>query len=292
MTRLLLLVPLLLALAACGDLPQPFLGNPGATAMRLRQPPDPRLAIPAPATALLSDDGARLLAGDLAARLQQGEVPAYAKSASPTDWKLLISALNRGTDIVPQYTVLNPQGQPQGSVSGHPVPAAAWANAEPTTIHQVALDAAPGIASLLTRIEGGLMRADPNSLYNRVARVDVPEVTGAPGDGNSSLTKQMRDKLVALGPQVSPGGPNPDFTIQGQVKIVPIPGGKQRVEIQWIISDAKGKEAGRVIQLNEIPAGILDRYWGDVAVVVAQEAAGGVNEVIRKRSGKEPPPSS
>ncbi len=140
---------------------------------------------------------------------------------------------------------------------------------------------------MLTGIETGLMRADPNSLYNRTARVDVPEVTGAPGDGDAVLTKQMRDKLAALGPNVQTVSAGADFTVQGQVRLVPIPGDQQRVEIQWIISDAKGREAGRVIQLNNIPAHTLDHYWGEVALVVAQQASGGVNEVIRRRSGHE-----
>ena len=51
---------------------------------------------------------------------------------------------------------------------------------------------------------------------------------------------------------------------------------------------ANGDERGKVVQLNDIPAGSLDHYWGDVAVVVATEAAGGVNDVILRQSGREP----
>jgi hypothetical protein len=287
--RRVLLVCLLLALAGCGEYPEPFLGNPGATAMRLRQPPDPRLAIPTPGTALLSDGASHQFAVALAQRLQEGEVPAYAQPAAPTDWRLLVSAEDRGPEVVPTYTVLNPQGQPQGSVTGKPIQAAAWAAGEPGTLTQAAVDAAPGINSLLTSIENGLMRADPNSLYNRAAKVMVPPVTGAPGDGDATLTTQMRAKLAALGPQVQTTDTGADFIVQGQVRVVPIPDNQQRVEIQWIIKTAKGREAGRVIQLHEIPAGSLDHYWGDVAMVVAQEASGGVNEVIRRQSGHEPP---
>jgi hypothetical protein len=43
-----------------------------------------------------------------------------------------------------------------------------------------------------------------------------------------------------------------------------------------------------VVQLNEIPAGTLDHHWGDVAVVVASEASGGVNDVILRQSGHDP----
>ena len=39
------------------------------------------------------------------------------------------------------------------------------------------------------------------------------------------------------------------------------------------------------MQLNEVAPGSLDRYWGDVAVVVAQEAAGGIRDVILNQLG-------
>ena len=50
---------LLLLLAACGALPQPFFGNPGATGSRLAEPPPSRLAIPTPSQSLLSDEAAQ-----------------------------------------------------------------------------------------------------------------------------------------------------------------------------------------------------------------------------------------
>ncbi len=40
------------------------------------------------------------------------------------------------------------------------------------------------------------------------------------------------------------------------------------------------------MQLNEVPPGSLDSYWGEVAVVVATEAAGGVHEVVLQASGR------
>ena len=59
--------------------------------------------------------------------------------------------------------------------------------------------AAPNIASLLTRIEAARRQSDPNSLLNRPARVYLVRVSGAPGDGNDSLTVQMRQKLPGQG---------------------------------------------------------------------------------------------
>jgi hypothetical protein len=139
---------------------------------------------------------------------------------------------------------------------------------------------------LLTRIEAARQHSDPNSLLNRPARVQVVEVEGAPGDGNMALTKQMRDKLSHLGPVVQDTANGADFILEGHVRMVPEAGNLQRVEIQWVLKNAAGDERGRIVQLNEVPAGSLNGYWGDVAVVVAQEASGGVRDALLTQTGR------
>ena len=98
----------------------------------------------------------------------------------------------------------------------------------------------------------------------------------------------MRARLAVLGPLVLTTPAGSDFVVQGEVKVVPIPKRQERVEIQWIVKTASGDERGRVIQLNEIPAGTLSKFWGDVAVVVATEASNAVNNVIQRQSGRDP----
>jgi hypothetical protein len=279
---------LLLLLASCGDLPEPFLGNPGAAGRLLAQPPTPRLFIPPPDNALLPDAAGRQLSGALAAGLQAHEVPAFADKGRTNDWQLVTTAEQRGGTVVPVFSVLNPKGEDKGKVEGDPVPTQAWAAATPDTLLTAASDAVPKISRLLSGIQTAQLHADPNSLYNRTAKVQVATVTGAPGDGNTSLTKQMSTRLAALGPMVQDSAAGADFIILGNVRVVPIAGKQQRVEIQWSVKAANGDERGKVVQLNEIPAGTLDHYWGDVAVVVATEAAGGVNDVILRQSGREP----
>jgi hypothetical protein len=273
-------------LSGCGDFPRPFQGQPGATAKRLAEPPAPRLAIPAPTEALLTDDASRTFASAVATDLQDLEVPATAARVQPGDWQLVMKAEERGGTVVPSYIVENPKGEPQGQAEGKPVPVAQWAAAQPATLKMAADGAAPAIADLLTRIEAAIRQSDPNSLYNRPARVQTVSVTGAPGDGNQALTTQMRKRLTALGTVVQDTDKGADFVVQGEVRTVPIAGKQIRVEIQWIIKDAKGAERGRVVQLNEVPAGSLSGYWGDVAAKVAEEASGGVKDVILTQSGR------
>jgi len=273
-----------LLLAGCGDLPEPFLGNPGAAGRVLAQPPTPRLAVPVPAQALLPDEAAAMFATALSDALQRQEVPAVEGPAQPGDWRLQVTAGLHGATVVPVYAVVDPAGRDRGSAEGTPLASADWAAATPAILARAATDAAPAIADMLT----GIQHADPNSLYNRPARVQVVPVTGAPGDGDLALTTQMRKILGRLGPHVQDTATGADFIVHGSVKLVPIAGGQQRVEIQWSVATPGGDERGRVVQLNNVPAGSLDGYWGDVATAVAQEAAGGVRDVILRQSGHAP----
>jgi hypothetical protein len=283
-----LLIILALTLPGCGGLPAPFWGNPGATARRLVRPPSPMLAVPAPRDALLPDAASETLAAELAQTLQDAEVPALAREPHTTDWQLVTRAERRTGNVVPVFQVRDPKGDEQGSVEGAPVPLPSWYAAEPRTLRATATEVGPRIVALLSSIRVARDRADPNSLYNRPAKVQVVQVTGAPGDGNLSLTRHMRDLLGRYGVVVQTTASGADFSVHGEVKVVPIANRQERVEIQWYIRDPTGDERGRVVQLNEIPAGTLAGFWGDVAVVVATEAAGGVNDVLIRQSGREP----
>ncbi|MBV8613593.1 MAG: hypothetical protein JOY66_07435 [Acetobacteraceae bacterium] len=292
------LPPLALAalLAACGTLPQPFRGNPGQTAQRLASEPPivPRLVVPTPATALLPDNGGKALAALLARDLQLHEVPAYAEAGQKGDWVLAISATDTGRTVVPVYTVRTPQGRDAATLKGTPVPVAAWAAASPATLQSTASEAASQLSPLLAGINNDLQRANPNSLLNRSARVAVLPVTGAPGDGDAALTRLMRANLSMRGEAVQDAPAGADFVVQGEVRVAPIAAGQDRVEIQWIVTQPSragtpsGAERGRVVQLNNVPAGSLRGVWGDVAQAVTEEASAGVRDLVLRQSGRTP----
>ncbi len=277
---------LVLPAAAC-DLPRPFAGYEGANARRLAHPPPSRLAVPPPGEALLSDAAAAEFSDDLVRGLRQAEVPAFAKPVSKGDWTLVTTAEQRPGGVVPVFTVLDPTGKDDGRTEGKPVPAEQWAAGDPAALAKSADESAVAINSLLQSIQVALIHADPHSLYNRPAKVVVRDVTGAPGDGDPALTRQMKAELAKLGPQVQDSTRDADFIVAGDVKVVPIAGGQVRVEIQWTVADAaSGGERGKIVQLNEVPPETVNRYWGDVALAVAQEAAGGVRDVLLTQAGR------
>lgn len=275
---------LLLLLAGCGGLPQPFFGNPGQEGALLATPPPARLAVPTPSQSLLTDAGSKSWAESTAAALADLALPASFGPTRPGDWTLGLTATARGDDIIPTYEVSDASGTSQGSTEGPPFPAIAWATADPAVLRAAANGAAPRIDALLTRIQAARLRADPNSLQNRPARVFVAGVTGAPGDGNESLAAGIKRQLATYNivVQDSPGGA--DYRLRGEVTTAPGSGGQLKVELDWVVDDARG-ERGRVVQLNEVPGGSLDRYWGDVAVVASQQAAGGIKDVLFNAAG-------
>jgi hypothetical protein len=238
---------------------------------------------------MLPDMAADTIAGALADALVAKEIPAVAEAARRGDWHVVLTADLRDGKVIPLFTVTDPAGKDQGQSQGQPVDAATWAAADPKTLRQVAADGAPGIVNLLSAIQAARLASDPNSLVNRPAKVFFKGVTGAPGDGNASLARQIRARLPQLGEIVQDTASNADFTLEGQVRTAPGAAGTVRVEIQWIVTDAGGEERGRIVQLNEVPPGTVDGLWGDVAYVVAQEAAGGVKDVILNQIGSRKP---
>ena len=280
----------LVLLAGCGDLPHPFKGMPGANALRLAQPPPARLAVPMPTDSLLADESAKLWSGALADGLLAQELPAVANEPAPGDWRIVLSAHLDGGNVTPTYTVVDPKGASQGAVSGPPVAASAWAAGDPTALKAAASAEVPQILSLLTSIQAHEQQSDPHSLLNRPPKLFFAGVTGAPGDGNASLSRLMIARLPTLGDIVQTTPTDADFTVRGEIKTAPgATKTAMRVEIQWIVTDSKARESGRVVQINEVPVGSLDSYWGEVAEVVATEAAGGVHEVVVQASGRAAP---
>jgi len=283
------LLPLLLA-AACGDI-RPYAGNPGGAAPRLALPPAYRIAVPPPEQALLSDAGANAFADTLADALQTAEVPAAATAANPLDWPLKITVERRGESVVPRYELRDADGTVLGATEGASAPLRGWGLEDPALFKEVAARDAPAIANLLGRVEASRKASDPAALAGEgPLRVRLAGVQGAPGDGNKSLNDRMGDFLTKLGylPQNTAEGAT--YAVQGVVNAVTVPGNKQRIELQWIVSRRDGYELGRVVQINEVPRGTLNGLWGDVAYVAAEQAAHGVQDVLRNAiaSGKAP----
>lgn len=111
--------------------------------------------------------------------------------------------------------------------------------------------------------------------------VVVPEVTGAPGDGNSALPAAMREQLKARGLALADSGSDSTYTVRGEVELGEADGGQQPITIRWLVLDPNGKPLkSAVVQRNKIKEGALDGSWGRVAEMAASEAAQAVAKIL------------
>ena len=272
----------LLLLTGCGDLPQPFRGNPGRQARSLAIPLAIRLAVPPPPQALLDEANARRLAEAMTAALQGEEVPAIAIDRPlPLDWQLLITAESAGNVVRPRFELVNADGRSQGVHEGAGVPIRAWAEPTPPMLAQVAAQATPGLTRLLLSVQAARASATPGAISSGPPRVRFLPVRGAPGDGAQALAARMREFMSNLGFVVQDAAEGAQYGLTAEVRITAPADNAQVVDLQWIVTRRDGEELGRVVQVNEVPAGRLNRFWGDIAYVAAEQASGGVQTIIR-----------
>jgi len=138
------------------------------------------------------------------------------------------------------------------------------------------LDARPLTARRRQGLDDDVARRGPPIL--------VPSITGAPGDGDLSLTRSVRALLEQQGvnvidPQLPPDGfdASAAYTLSGAVGMgTPNPEAGQPIAISWDLYGPDGGHLGNVAQQNQIEPGSLDGPWGEVAIYAAMGAVDGI----------------
>lgn len=253
----------LLLLAACQD------ELPAATPRALVPPPDQmlpgRLILPGLPVLVVAPDGmapeaARTLAAAVAARLVDDDI--LASTRSPAAQSYILSSV--ATDAGLAATLL----RPDGLVARHFVVAAPGL---PTATAEDLAAAARRLADAVARSD---LDAPPPPPAPRPP-VRLVAVTGAPGDGARSLAAALAQALAVRG--VALAGADPAaLGIVVAVALGPDIGGRQRVTMNWTLTDPSGTVLGQVSQANDVPAGSLDRAWGATAAAAAAGGAAGL----------------
>lgn len=115
--------------------------------------------------------------------------------------------------------------------------------------------------------------------------VVVYPVTGAPGDGQNSLTSAMRRHLQSAGVKLTENATPSTYSVKGSVQMGEASEGQQAITIRWMVVDPAGKTMEKaVVQRNKVPQGSLDAEWGQVADLAASEAAKSVAKLIKPTS--------
>ena len=108
----------------------------------------------------------------------------------------------------------------------------------------------------------------------------IPAVTGAPGDGSTSLTAAIQRELQSKGIELAERPTNVSYRVEGAVLLGSASDGKQAIQIEWVVRAPNGKKLGTVSQKNDIPEGSLDGAWGGVADQAAGAAVKGILKLL------------
>ncbi len=113
----------------------------------------------------------------------------------------------------------------------------------------------------------------------------VPPVSGAPGDGRTSLTNALRERLRAKGVQIASTGGTNVYKINGKVSVSAASDGKERIRIDWTLLGPTGQDLGSVTQQSDVEKGSLNRSWGPAAKAAGNAAAAELLKLIEKSRG-------
>ncbi len=218
---------------------------------------------------------------------------------------LIASNEGKGSKISYIWDVNDAQGTRVARVSGDEVIATRsggdpWSGVDSAAIRSIAGKTTSQLAASLSRGGGSVSAVaaasdgavpvatastpPPSAASAKASGVVVAPVSGAPGDGQRSLTTALKKRLYAGGIKLANGTASNVYMVKGSVKLAEASGGKQSIRIDWLVLDPSGKKLGTVSQQNMIPKGSLNGPWGAIADAAAGAAAAGIIKLLPKSS--------
>jgi hypothetical protein len=271
---------ILAALAACQPVPQPF-AHDGPS----RNP----VIVPSSDTGgvtVLSVSGAPTATADTL-------LVAMADSLADHDIPAATGSGNRLSRFVQASASVAPSGHGQlrvelvwdlfdrgGTLLGsekvsRTVETAVWERPNRRALRSLTDGAAGKIAALILD-PSGKGAADRSAPPLHVWPVDGMEA----GDG-AALREAMETALRRRDFTVFSNLDGAGLVIAGHFTAGPAAADRRPVEITWAVLDAAGQELGKLTQRNAVPVSALESGWKTLAAVIAENAAGGVSDLVR-----------
>jgi hypothetical protein len=276
-----------LAAAACQPLPHPFAADaprPGSPILTLRDSASVTIAPVQGAPRATAEK----LGAAMASALQQLEIPASDKAASIGSYELVgkiatTPASAGKTVLVAVWDLHEPSGLSLGERTERlEAPMRDWEEGAQDAVTRLAAASAARLAAMLQD------EAPAEAETGGQTRLLISGVEGAPGDGTDSLPRAITEVLrrqditIVTDPEAKA-----DLVLRATVVVAKPNAGKQNVKIVWYVRRKDGGEIGTVGQENDVPAGLLDGPWGDVAYMVAASAQDGIVQLVAR--GAVPP---
>ncbi len=279
--------------AGCQPLPHPFAGDrPPADLLTIR---DSAGISVAPITGHPAAVTAKLGAAVSHALLQR-DIPASDRTTSLGSYllygRLARSLAKHGSAKLTAYWRLySARGKTVGERTAEvEAPVEEWRAGAAKPIERLAAASAAVIAPMIEdEAPAAAAQAASADKGSGRLRIAVQPLSGAPGDGDKSLAAAVGTVLQRQDLAIVEAGQPADLTIDGKVTVAPVKSDKQHVKILWRVRRADGAEIGTVGQENDVPRGMLEGPWGDLAYSVAIAAREGLMQLVARGA---PPPKS
>jgi hypothetical protein len=224
---------------------------------------------------------AERLSEALAGALRDADIPAAVGTGNRGSVIVMGAArLDAGApeqELEIEWNVAAPGGRLLGNVSQREhVTLASAAGPVPG---QLAAIAKRGVALIAPLVRDDMPAERP------AAAILIGTIDGAPGDGAASLKRALEFVLRQSGIPVAGADHVNALTVVASIETGRPAGGQQTVAIRWVLLQPDGSEIGDVRQENAVPAGSLDRAWGETALLVAEAAYDGIVALYEKASG-------
>ncbi|MEK9645535.1 MAG: hypothetical protein VW547_08310 [Alphaproteobacteria bacterium] len=272
-------------LGACQPLPQPFRPDDA------RRAANPLLDIPDGAGVLvLPVDGMRADAGPALARemadaLLNRNLPAFTESAVRSSYRLrgdaiAVSLIPGRTQIRLTWKLYDGAGAQRGEhVLDMATRSAAWDQARPSLLHDLAVKSAGPLAAIIQVPEVRKETKQTGPL------TWVAPIEGAPSIAASLLRTELeaslRGRKFRIVPEQSPGG----ISVLGKVSRQAAGKDRFRLSVDWTLVVSEGRGIGTVRQANEVTTNDLENEWPALARGIATGAADGIGDAVRKAGG-------
>ena len=175
-----------------------------------------------------------------------------------------------------------------------------WAAVDPKVVQALSADTAEKVAKWLPAASPAVAQGGTTQPQRAVASgAGIPATTasitrksdgtafivpvaGAPGDGATALTAAIRRELEHKSIPLVDQAATSASRVEGRVSMSQPAGGKQVVQIDWVVTDPAGTQLGIVTQKNTIQQGSLDGAWGQTADAAASAAAVKISSLLKK----------
>lgn len=153
------------------------------------------------------------------------------------------------------------------------LPRDSWSRHDQKSLRDLVKDTAADLAGL---VKG---ESDRSADKSRIA-LHVGKMKGETGNSLAPLRHAMKAALKKRDFRITDELEGAGLVIAGAVELGPESAEPRPIRITWLVLDTAGKELGKLTQQNSVPRQKLKKVWETLANVIADNAAGGVSDLV------------